>query len=375
MEEILNSAEQSEKEYEWLKAAESYEEALKLIPDNDYLRIAQIYEHVGQAFHRAAMQAESQEEFRERLQRSIGAYEKAHGFYGGLIAKEKNALMLRCEAVIKYLGYWLTSVPSEKRKLLDECLELAKNALATFQDSGSKLEFSWTYNELRLVFMFRIWLSLEWEWNTAKSIVEMGVEWGERALEMLSEVHDTHEIAKTRVTLAFCYDLLGSLFIEGPEEQEKNRLKIVKSLSQVVDLQEKDGDAYLLGWANALLGDNTGGEEAAKHFEKTLACGKLTRDNILIGRGLNLLAYVAHWKAVATEDPDKRKELLEKTMQLYDEALNRYSIMSLMTPKDAGSMTIPAGHVAVYNAMAHEETDPEKRLALLEKAEKEGMRL
>jgi hypothetical protein len=373
VEEIVHQAERLEKEYEWLKAAESYEEALKLIPDNDCLRIGQIYEHVGQTFHRAAMQAESQEEFRERLQRSIGAYEKAHGFYGGLIAKEKTALMLRCEAVIKYLGYWLTAVPSEKRKLLDECLELAKSALAVFRDSGSKLEFSRTYNELRLVFIFRLWLSLEWEWNNAKSIVETGVEWGERALEMLSEAHDTHEIAKTRVTLAFCYDLLGSLFIEGLEEQEKNRLKIVKSLIQIVDLQEKDGDAYILGWANALLGDNTGGEEAVKHSEKTLACGKLTRDNIIIGRGLNILAYAAHWKAMATEDPDKRKELLEKTMQLYDEALDRHSIMSLMNLKDAGSMTIPAGHIAVYDDMARNETDPEKRLALLEKAEKEGM--
>ena len=372
MEEILHQAELLEKKYEWLRAAESYEEALKLIPDNDYLRIAQIYEHMGQAFHRAAMQAESQEEFRERLQRSIGAYEKAHGFYGGLEGKEKTALMLRCEAVIKYLGYWLTAVPSEKRKFLDECLELAKNALAGFQDSENNLEFSRTYNELRMVFMFRMWLTLDWEWNTAKSIVEMGVEWGEKALEMLFEVHDTHEIDKTRVTLAFCYDLLV-FFIEAPEEQEKNRLKIVKCLNQVVDLQEKDGDAYLLGWANALLGDNTGGEELAKHFEKTLACGKLTRDNILIGRGLNLLAYVAQWKALATEDPDKRKELLEKTMQLYDEALNRYSIMSLMNLKDAGGVTVPAGHVAVYNEMARNETDPEKRLALLEKAEKEGM--
>jgi hypothetical protein len=370
VEEILNQAERSEKQHDWLGAAETYEKAMKLIPGNDSLRLGQSCEHLGLAFHRAAMQAESQGEFRELMQRSIGAYEKAHEFYRALIGKEKAALMLRCEALTKYLGYWLTSVPSEKRKLLDECLELAKNALAAFRDSGSRLEFSKTYNDLMLVFMFRVFL--EWEWKTAKTIVERGIEWGEKALEMLSQVHDTYEIDRTRVTLAFCWDLFGSFVIEGPEEQEKNRLKIVNCLSQV-DVSEKDGDAYLLGWANALLGGNTGGEESVKHFEKTLAFGKLARDNVLIGQGLNMLAYVADWKALATEDPDKRRELLEKIMQLYDEAQGHCSIVSLMSPRDAGRLTLPSGHATVYYAMAREETDPEKRLAFLEKSEKEGI--
>ena len=33
MEELLHQAERSEKEYEWLKGAESYEKALKLLPE------------------------------------------------------------------------------------------------------------------------------------------------------------------------------------------------------------------------------------------------------------------------------------------------------------------------------------------------------
>jgi len=34
----------------------------------------------------------------------------------------KAAWMFRCEAVAKYLGYWVTSDPSERRKLLDACI-------------------------------------------------------------------------------------------------------------------------------------------------------------------------------------------------------------------------------------------------------------
>jgi hypothetical protein len=367
---ILSETKQREKEYDWLGATESYGNALNLLLENDFSRLGQISECLGNAFCRAAMQAKSQEEFRERTQRAIDAYGKAHEFYGKLIDKQKLGQMLRCEAAVKYLGFWLSPVPSEKRKFLDECLDLLKDALAVFRDSGSKLEFSRTYNEFLPIFMFRVFL--EAEWKTVKSIIERGIEWGEEALEMLSDVHDTYEVAETYVTLAICWGLLGFCAIERLEEQEKNRLKIVKSLSQVVGLLENAGDAYLLGWANYLLGDNTGGEEALKHFEKALECGKLTRDNFLIGQGLNCLAYVADWKAWATEDPDKGRELLEKTMQLYDEAQRYYSIMSLMSPFSAGSLTLPAGYAQIYNDMARFETGAKKKLALLEKSEKAG---
>jgi hypothetical protein len=368
---ILSEAKQREKEYDWLGATELYGNVLNLLPENDFSRLGQIGECLGNALCRAAMQAKSQEQFRERMQRAIDAYGKAHEFYGRLIDKQKPGQMLRCEAAVKYLGFWLSPVPSEKRKFLDECLDLVKDALTVFRDSGSKLEFSRTYNEFPPVFMFRVFLG--GEWKTVKSIIERGIEWGEKAVEMLSDVYDTHEIAKTYVTLAICWGLLGLCAIEGLEEQEKNRLKIVKSLSQVVGLSENAGDAYLLGWANYLLGDNTGGEEALKHFEKTLECGKLARDNFLIGQGLNSLAYETDWEAAATEEPDKRRELLERCMQLYDEAQHCYSIMSLMSPFSAGSMTTPAGYAQIYKSMALFETDLEKKLILLEKSEKTGI--
>ena len=67
MEEILHQAERLEMDYNWLRAAELYGEALKLLSANDFSRMGQIYERLGTAFYRAAMQAERQEEFRQRL--------------------------------------------------------------------------------------------------------------------------------------------------------------------------------------------------------------------------------------------------------------------------------------------------------------------
>jgi len=64
MEEILHQAERSEKEYDWLGAAESYENALSLLPEDDSSRRGEIHERLGYAFYRFAFQAESSDEFR-----------------------------------------------------------------------------------------------------------------------------------------------------------------------------------------------------------------------------------------------------------------------------------------------------------------------
>ena len=369
MEEILKQAESLEKGYEWLGAAESYEKALKLLPEDDFSRMGQTCERLGYAFYRAAMQAESKEEFTERMQRAIGAYEKAHEFFERMTDK-KFAIMFRCEALIKYLSYWLAPSPSEKRKLLAECLELEGKAMGAFLESGDMLEYGKTYNELSLVFMNGFYL--EWNGQTAESIVKSGVEWGERAVAALSKLGNLHEIARAQLTLAICLDLLGGRFIAEPEERDKNRLELVKYLSETAELSEKLGDAYLSGSSHLWWGNDTGGEEAVKHLEKTSECGKLAKDNLLTAWAADFLAYKIFWRAMATEDPDERTKLADKAIRLYDEAQHYYFIISYTSPR-YGAMAHPSGYAEYYLGSAVWEMDPNKKLEFLEKSEKAGM--
>jgi len=367
---ILEQAKEMKKKYDWVKAADLYEQALGVVGKKDFLKKGEIEERIGFCFHRAAFQVESKEEFKQGMRRAIEAYEKAHGFYEKLTDEQKAAKMFRCEAIAKYHGYWLTSVPSEKRKLLDECLESEGKALGVFLESGNMLEYGKTYNELPLVFFYRG--HLEWNGQTLKSVVERGLQWGEKAVAALSELGNLHEVAKAYLALAACFYFLEWCFIAEPEEKEKNRLKIVKYLSEAVEVSEEIGDAFLLGWAHFWIGINTGEEESVKHFEKTLEGGKLTRDNFLIAWGLDLLAFATCWKAIATDDPEKRRELAEKAMNFYDEAQHHYSIMSFVSPRD-GVIAPPAGYAEYYWHLARWETDPNKRLEFLEKSEKIGM--
>ena len=370
VEEIFSKAEVFGKEYEWLKAADLYGQALRVVGKNDFLKIGEVQERVGYAFYRAAMQAESQEEFKGKMRRAVEAYERACEFYERLENEQKAGRGFRCKAIAKYLSYWLTSDPSEKRKLLDDCLELEGKALSVFSESGNTLEFGRTYNEFPLVFFNRF--HLEWDGQTARGILKKGVEWGEKAVAMLSELGELHEIASACFILATCLSTLCYFFIPDPEEQEKTRLRANKDLNRAASLSEKVGDDYLLGLSHFWLGINTGGGESVKHFEKTLECGKRTRDNFLIGSGLDFIAFTTCWEFVATEDPEKRRQLAERSMQLYEEGQHHYSIISFMSPR-GGVIGPPAGYAEHYYFVARDEIDSEKRREFLEKSEKLGI--
>jgi hypothetical protein len=368
VEEVLGKAETLEKSYDWVKAVALHKQALRAVGKGDFLKKGEIQEKIGYCFHRAAFQAESQEEFKERMRRAIKAYEKAGGFYEKLADEQKAARMFRCDAVAKYLGYWLTSNPSEKRKLLDECLEFEGKALAGFLECGNMLEYGRLYNELPLVFLGRVYL--EWDLEKSKGIMKTGFDWGQKAIAALSELGDSYETAKTYLTFAILSGQMG-IGIVDPEEQEKNRLRVEKYLTKANELFMEIGDAFLVGWAHLLLGVVAAGEESLRHFEKTLECGRQTRDNLLSALSLDMLAYLIYWEAVATEDPEKRRILAEKAIQLHEKAQHHYLIMSLIFP--GALINHAAGHAEHYLHLFRWETDPKKRRALLKKAEKVGV--
>ncbi len=377
---ILTKAEKKEKEFSWLDSAKFYEKALdRIVKLKDFLKshsylveAGDIQERIGFCFYRAAMQAENQEEFRERTLKAIQTYEKARRFYEKS-KDEKSARMSRCGAFAKFLDSLIASDASEKRTLRDESLELIDKALAAFSESKEMLEYGRTYNGLPFLFFWRI--ILEWDKDTLKTIVKRGLEWGEKAVAMVSEMNDLYEVAKTHLTMATCLMFLEA-FIEEPEEKEINRLKIVNYLNNAVDVFESIGDRYLLGWSHLLLGANTGEEESIRHFEKVVECGKQTHDNLVLASGHDLLSYMTYWKAIATEDPDQRIRLAQQAMRSYDEAQHHLSIVKQVDPRGvfmrlrARARAPPASHAEHYLQLSMWETNLAKRQKFLEKAEK-----
>ncbi|MFQ6116294.1 MAG: hypothetical protein ACE5NG_19730, partial [bacterium] len=77
MEEILGKAEELETNYDWVKVATLYKQALGAVGKTDFLMKGEIHERIGYSFFRAAFQAETQEEFSMRMQLAVEAYERA----------------------------------------------------------------------------------------------------------------------------------------------------------------------------------------------------------------------------------------------------------------------------------------------------------
>jgi len=368
----LTQAKSNEKKFVWPLAIKFYTKIqTNLLKEEDFLEAAEVQEKIGYCLRMYAFQADTQEKFKKRINLAIKAYRKAHGLYDKLSNKQKNARKLRCIAITKYLGYWIVSDPSEKRKFLDQSLELESKALEAFSESGAMLEYTRTYNELSPIFFYRIFL--EWDRPTLLGILEKGIKWGEQAIESLPKHRDLYETARAYFALATCLSDLGFYLIAESEDIDKYRLKAIEYLKKTIEISEKNEDAFLLGLSHLWLGINSGGEEAMSHHKKTMEYAKKTRHGFLIANGLDFLAYDNYWKAYAKENPEKRIRLAEKAMQFYEKAQHHYSIISFISPR-GGFIGPPSGQAEHYYQLALWETSSDKRLMLLKKAEELGVR-
>lgn len=171
---FLGLAVGQEKQYDWLGAAEFCKKALGLVSEHDFSWRGEICERLGYALYRAALQVESVDEFRERMQEAIVNYEKAEESYGKLNHSLNKGGALRCDAMIAYMRYWLALEVPEKKRLLDKCWELTGEALKAFEEAGKVLEYGKTYSQLASSAF--LGYSLEWNFQAGEKVIREAME-------------------------------------------------------------------------------------------------------------------------------------------------------------------------------------------------------
>lgn len=366
MEEILNQAEQLEKDYDWLRAAESYEKALDLLPEDDFSRKGETYERLGYAFYRFAFQAESSDEFRQRLHRAILSYRQAKELYGGFDDPLKTPRIRRCDAMTTLMGYWLAEKVSEKKKLLDESWELTKDALEAFE-AGNTIDYGKTFNELSasvdLAYYFHD------TFQTREKIIREAAEYGERAIKFLSTLGDRLELSRAYSKTAVYRDLI-SYYFTSLEDREKYSQKATDYWLKAKDISE---ETAMLELPSVLFGCGPGGfwgdgtDIALSNFERALECSRKTRDRFMIGHALDLLAYHSAWRVAGIEDPDERAALMKKALQYAEDAKHQYSTVSFTSPR-GGVNWAEATYLWYYFRLGTVETDLNRKRELLGKA-------
>ncbi len=361
---ILAHVREQEREYDWLGAAESYKRGLALVSRDDLSLIGELHERSGCALYRAALQAESVEAFRERIRQAIADHERAREFYGGQSEPGRTARTLRCDAMIAYLGYWVTSEVPEKKRLLDESWSLTKESLKKFEELGDAREYGTTYNQLLVSVIFRLYF--ESDFQAAEKIMREGLEHGEQAIRFLSTVGDPEELARAYVIAAGWLDGIAYSLLPDPDEQDKYRQKglgywkTAKELSEEAALLQLPANQF--SW---ILGVGT--DEALTINKKALEYCRKARDRLVVGLALESLAIQSFWKALGIEDPDEEKGLLKEAVRYAQEAKNQYSQI-LFTSPGTPVVWAEAPYGEYYLELARFETDLGKKRDLLEKS-------
>jgi hypothetical protein len=363
VEEILNQAERLEKAYEWLRAADSYEKALKLLPENDFSRKSETYERLGYAFYRFAFQAESNDEFRQRLRQAIANYEKVKEFCGMLNGPSKKPRILRCDAMIAHLGYWLASEVPEKKKLINECWRLTKGSLKAFEQACDALEYGKTFNQLSTSAFFGFFF--ERDFQPRERVMREAVEHGERAIQFLSKLEDSHELARAYVRTAGFLEVFGFHFCDS--DQQKRQSEKAKSYwRRAIELSEMAAMIELLSALGApSVSWGYGTDETLTIFNKALGYGGKTKDGFIVGCALEWLSINAFWKQ--SEDPNESRKFMKEALQYAEDAKRHYSRFSFISPL-GDVLWVEAPYTEYYWVYSRGETDLAKRRQFLEKA-------
>ena len=363
---LLAQAEGKEKTYDWFGAVEFHKKALaQVLKQKDLLKAGDVQERIGYCFYCGAFQAESQEEFKQRMQRAIETYKKADGFYKKL-ADEQKARVLRCGAVIAYMGYWLALEALEKKQLVDECWRLTKESLKAFEQAGDAREYGKTYNQLSTSVDFRF--CFEWDFQARKKIMREAVEHGERTITFLSTTEDSHELARAYVKTANYLEVFGYYFLDLDER--KTYLQKAKGYwLKAYGLSEETAMVQLSSVLEFGLLEHwgSGTDEALKIFRKALENGRGTKDRFIVGCALDSLAYHNTWRIWTSEDPDEIVKFAKRALQYAEDAKHQFSLISFISPRD-GVMWAEAPHAQYYQLLAFHEANAEKKRELLEKA-------
>jgi tetratricopeptide (TPR) repeat protein/KaiC/GvpD/RAD55 family RecA-like ATPase len=367
VEEILHQAERLEKEYDWVGAVGLYEKALKLLRQDDFSKMMEIHERSGYASYRSAFQAESNDKFRERLRQAVLGYERTKELHGRLNESAKMPSMLRCDAMIAYIGYWLASEGPEKKALLDEGCRIEREVLKAYQEEGNQLELGKAC--IRLAGILSDRLDLELDVQTRENILEEAISLGERATRIFSEAEDEHELVRAyHVASINCVDAAMSLRLETKRKQcEQGAFNHAK---EAIRISEKIGDTYLLGESTVCLGfaenDLGAGVEAGSSlFNKALQYCSKVKDWRIMSEAFDGLAFSTAWSMTLEENLEEIKETSAKCEEYAAKAV-AYSVPANYSRGIFHSYAY--GYIANLRELASNETELEARHELLKKA-------
>jgi KaiC/GvpD/RAD55 family RecA-like ATPase len=367
LEPLLKKAKKCEKKYDWLAAAEIYEEASRLVQE-DSMKVTELRERIGYCFLRAAFQAETNEQFRSKLQQSAEAYEKVVDVHQETEVEDKEARINRAKAMVAYVNALYTKDTPKRRGLLDKWWKLENDALNYYEKVNDLLAIGRVCNDLVEKSVDR--LVLESNWEGIRNRLLESIDYGEKAIIALSDAGDKYELACAYCSISRYYGL--AMWFRALDIGKETHKKILKYRKMALELSEKTGDAYLIGWANleAALYSGASGNlgPATKFWKNAVKYGAISKDNNLIGGGSGIISAHIYTRSIFEVDPDKQREECKTALKFAQDSIHYHSIIDDFSHRFSTYFS----YVDIIKFLASIETNLQNKRHLLENAVKIG---
>jgi hypothetical protein len=371
---ILTQANKKEEEHDWLGAVETYKKGFDSISAQNFSSLGELYERLGYAFRKAAMQADDADEFKDRMTKANANYENAREAYGRINGDEATtrAKSLRCDAAIAYIEHWLAPDSAEKKKLLDECWKLAAASMQAFEKAGEQGEYAKTYVQLSdaAIFLF----TREYDFKSREKVIQEAVESGEKAIKSLSASGEVSELARA-YTRTVVFLGVFSYYLRDIGEREKYRQEGLSYWGKAKELSEEVAMTefvYPVFGCQVFFGLE-GADEAFKNYEKAVEYGRKMNDKFVIGCALDWLVYHTAWKLEGTDDPVEQNRAVEKCLKYTEESLHEFNKISFVSPRGDYAWT-KSMDVMRPVWLGNLETDLKKKRGFIEEAFQWGER-
>jgi len=313
---------------EWQGAAKLYEHALVSDSERDPIRRALLQERIGRALFHAALQEETASGFQDRLRMCSEAYDRARNLFRGIDRPEAAPYALRCAAWEPFLALWRSSDSLEKSKAAAETWERAKSAIQGFEDLEFPGELAATYAELVLSVDFSN--AFERDPEIRKTRITEAIAFGERAAKGLTAQDNRDQLARIYAKLSWYY----AYFLRrtsNPEEGRRYKLRFEDYQRKAHELSERASIAEL-PWFEYTFDKDLGTEQSIARFQRAVDIGRTSRNQFLLGFALSWSGYQIGWKTMTLDDPDERAALVDKGLELVDEARTRLAPLSVACP-------------------------------------------
>ena len=361
----LQRAKEQEQGCNWLEAAKSYEILLSSEQTISF-SVAQIWEKLAFCYCEASRQTTDREQFRKLRQQSTDAYKNAAKLFGEDTSSEAEGKSAQCNALAEYVGSWLASTPSEKRKILEKSCALGQKSLTAYERAGEELAHGKMCNDILVCLLERSYIACDY--LEICNIGQEGTECANKAISALSRLGEKNELLRAYYTAS-----LQSWYIANFGEQEETAQKelMQRSLNyseKALELSKEVNNPYFIAmsnWAAAFcaLVFTEKAESALEHAKVMMEQGTIAKDNYLKGVASYLLAFVTDMMTLREADPDRQKKGHKMTIQYSEEAIHYLALVSQDYFIAGTYVLYTEGYLSLATYFG-----PEEKRAILEKA-------